>query len=175
MTASVELRGPACVVRSYRPDDAASLALHGNDRAVWLNLRDAFPHPYRMEDGAAYIARATAMDPQLSFAIEVGGSAVGGISLHKGVDVERFGAELGYWLGAPFWGRGITTAAVRLVSAYAFETCGLERVFAMPYARNAASARVLEKAGFVREGELRRHAFKDGVFEDQWLYATLRK
>ena len=115
------------------------------------------------------------MDPQLSFAIEVGGSAVGGISLHRGVDVERFGAELGYWLGAPFWGRGITTAAVRLVSAYAFEACGLERVFAMPYARNAASARVLEKAGFVREGVLRRHAFKDGVFEDQWLYATLRK
>ena len=53
MTAAVELRGSACVVRSYRPDDAASLALHGNDRAVWLNLRDAFPHPYRMEDGAA--------------------------------------------------------------------------------------------------------------------------
>lgn len=173
VTLAVELRGTACTVRSYRATDVERLAYYGNNRAVWLNLRDAFPHPYRVEDGARYITRCREAEPETSFAIDVGGEAVGGISIRAGTDVERFGAEIGYWLGEPFWGRGIATAAVLLVTAYAFEVCKLERVYALPFARNTASARVLEKAGYMREGVLRHHSFKDGAFTDQFLYAKL--
>jgi ribosomal-protein-alanine N-acetyltransferase len=141
-----------CRIRPPREGDAPSLAGHANDREIWRNLRDGFPHPYALADA----------------------EAVGGIGLHPGQDVERFGAELGYWLGRPYWGQGLTTAAVRAVTGYGFEALGLERVFALPYARNPASARVLEKAGFTLEGVLRRSAFKDGEFVDQRLYAALR-
>ncbi|HEY9450876.1 MAG TPA: GNAT family protein [Gemmatimonadaceae bacterium] len=169
----MELRSAECIVRPYRPEDAESLARHGNNRRIWLNLRDRFPHPFSVEDGAAYIAYTLREPVPLSFAIDVGGEAVGGISLHPGEDVERYGAELGYWLGESMWGRGVTTAAVRLVTAYAFAERGLLRVFALPFTRNAASVRVLEKAGYIREGHLRGSAVKDGELLDQYLYAKL--
>src|SRR5689334_9587161 len=87
-------------------------------------------------------------------------------------DVERIGAEVGYWLGREFWGRGIATTALRLLTAHAFRTQPeLRRLYAVPYATNAASARVLEKAGYVREGTLRQSAIKDGQVLDQWMYS----
>ena len=141
---------------------------------MWLNLRDAFPHPYTVADGEAYIARVSGATVPTSFAIDVDGEAVGGISLHPGTDVERFGAELGYWLGEPLWGRGIASAAVQLVTAHGFDVLGLQRVFALPFAHNAASVRVLEKAGYTREGLLRRNSFKAGEWVDQFLYARLK-
>jgi RimJ/RimL family protein N-acetyltransferase len=170
----MQLTAPECIVRDHRPEDAASLARHGDDRRIWLNLRDRFPHPYRAEDAARYIAFTLAQPEPTSFAIEVAGEAVGGISLRPGEDIERVGAELGYWLGASVWGRGIATAAVRLVTAWGFEARALERVWAVPFVRNPASARVLEKAGYEREALMRRSAIKDGEVLDQWLYATVR-
>ena len=89
--------------------------------------------------------------------------------LHK--DVERVAAELGYWLGEAFWGRGIMSVAVRAATEYAFSAFGLTRLYALPYARNSVSIRVLEKAGYTREALLRRSAIKDGVVLDQVLLA----
>lgn len=170
----MELRSPQCVVRSYRLDDAASLAKHGNNRRIWENLRDRFPHPFTENHGLDYIARVIEDPDATSFAIEVGGEAVGGISLHPGSDIERIGAELGYWLGEEFWGRGITTAAIRLVTDFAFANRGLVRVFAVPFTTNVGSIRALEKAGYQREGTMRRSAIKDGTVRDQYLYAVVR-
>lgn len=170
----MELRSEACVVRTYRPDDAASSARYGNNRSIWLNLRDRFPHPYTEENGAAYIAYLLSQPTQTSFAIDVGGEAVGGISLHPGSDVERLSAEIGYWIGEPFWGRGITTAAIILLTGHAFADLGFIRIFAVPFVRNAASWRALEKAGYRREGLMRQSAIKDGVIENQYLYAALK-
>jgi [ribosomal protein S5]-alanine N-acetyltransferase len=170
----MELRSAACIVRSYRPGDAAVSARHGNNRQIWLNLRDRFPHPYTEEHGAAYITHVLAQPTQTSFAIDVGGEAVGGISLHPGTDIERFSAEMGYWLGEEFWGRGITTAAIVLLTRHAFTDMGFIRIFAVPFVRNAASSRALEKAGYLREGLMRQSAIKDGIVEDQFLYAALK-
>ena len=86
-------------------------------------------------------------------------------------DVERVSAEIGYWLGQRFWDRGIMTTAVRAVTEYAFDQFSLTRVYAVPYVTNVASHRVLEKAGFAREGLLRRSAIKNGVILDQVLFA----
>lgn len=170
----IELQSRECIVRSYRPADAASLANHGNNRRIWENLRDRFPHPYTAAQAAEYIERILAGADETGFAIEVDGEAVGGISLHPGTDIERIGAELGYWLGEALWNRGITTSAIRLVTDYAFNKKRLERVFAVPFATNVASCRALEKAGYEREGTMRRSAIKDGRVLDQLLYARVR-
>jgi ribosomal-protein-alanine N-acetyltransferase len=168
----MELDCGLCVVRSWRPADAASLARHANDRDIWLALRDRFPHPYTEDDAEKWIAFATAQDPETSLAIDVKGDAVGGIGFQLRTDVERCGAEVGYYLGKQYWGRGIVTAALQQATVFALQRFALTRVYALPFADNAASIRVLEKAGYRCEGRLRRSAVKDGVVKDQLLYAV---
>lgn len=171
----MELALPAGVVRPWRPGDALSLAAHANDRRIWINLRDRFPHPYGVADGEAFIAMATAMAPMTFFAIAVDGEAVGGIGYTRHEDVERVSAEIGYWLGAAFWGRGLMTSALIAVTRYAFEQhADLRRIYAVPYAWSTASTRVLDKAGYRLEGRMRQSAIKDGQVTDQLLYAILR-
>jgi [ribosomal protein S5]-alanine N-acetyltransferase len=162
-------------VRDWRQDDARSLARHGNDRRIWLNMRDAFPHPYTLADAEAFLAFVADMQPRTFFAIAVDDQAVGGIGYTLRRDVERISAEIGYWLGTAFWGRGIMTTALRAVTAYAFrEHSELRRIYAVPYARSIASVRVLEKVGYRCEGRMRHSAIKDGQIIDQLLYAILR-
>jgi RimJ/RimL family protein N-acetyltransferase len=171
----MELALPNGVVRPWRPADVSSLATHANDRRVWMNLRDRFPHPYGVADAESFIALATSMSPVTFFAIAVDGEAVGGIGYTQHEDVERISAEIGYWLGASFWGRGLMTSALIAVTRYAFEQhADLRRIYAVPFAWNAASFRVLEKAGYRMEGRLRQSAIKDGTVTDQVLYAILR-
>jgi len=160
-----------CEVRSWRGEDAVSLPFHANNRKVWINLRDGFPHPYTVEDARRFIAAAMAQSPETRFAIAVGGEAVGGIGFLLHADVERVSAEIGYWLGETFWGRGIATEAVRAVTAHAIRAHALTRVYAVPYEWNPASFRVLEKAGYVLEGTMQRSAIKDGHVIHQRLYA----
>jgi ribosomal-protein-alanine N-acetyltransferase len=168
------VRTPKCVVRVFRPEDAPSIAHNGNNRTIWRNLRDRFPHPYTEDDAIGYIKFILAKNPYHSLAIEVEGQAVGGLSLRVGQDIERLSAEIGYWIGEAYWGRGIMTDAVDLLTDYAFGALSLERVFAVPFATNVASCRVLEKVGYVREGLMRRSAIKDGQILDQYLYAKVR-
>ena len=108
-----------------------------------------------------------------NFAIEADGEATGGIGFVSGTDVERYSAEIGYWLGEAFWRRGIVTEALSLVTEYAFADRNLLRLFALPFADNAASARVLEKAGYLLEGRLRQSSVKFGVPRDQLIYARI--
>lgn len=160
-----------CIVRSWRDGDEETLPRHANNRKVWLNLRDRFPHPYTRSHAEEFIKRIKGVTPATNFAIDVEGEAVGGIGLVLHDDVERCSAEIGYWLGESFWGRGIMTAALVTVTEFAFKEFNLTRVFAVPYARNAASLRILEKAGYLFEGVMRRSAIKDGVVLDQLMYA----
>lgn len=170
----MELRTGTCVVRNFRPDDATSLALHGNNRRIWLNLRDLFPHPYLEADAIEYIATVLAQPRQSSFAITVDDDvAIGGIGLSLGHDIERRSAELGYWIGEPYWGRGIATMAIEAVTRYAFTQLGLVRLFAVPFVENVASCRALAKSGYEREGMLRRSAIKAGAYRDQYMYAAV--
>jgi RimJ/RimL family protein N-acetyltransferase len=161
-------------IRPWRADDDAALAKYANNRKVWLNLRDGFPHPYTLADAQAFLARVTAMQPVTMAAIATFEEAIGGIGLSFNQDVHRLTAELGYWLAEPFWGRGLMSEAVAKFTAYGFQAFGLVRIYAEPYAHNRASCRVLEKAGYALEGRLRRSVIKDGVILDQFLYASLK-
>ena len=160
-----------CVLRPWNEGDKSSLVRHANNYEVWCHMRDQFPHPYTREAADEWIALVEQRSPQTYFAVEAHGEAVGGIGLTLKSDVERCSAEIGYWLGEAVWGRGIATAAVQALTDYGFKVLGLIRIFAVPFANNLASMRVLEKAGYVREGVMRRSAIKEGVVLDQVLYA----
>ncbi len=161
-------------IRDWREDDAPALAKYANNRKIWLNLRDGFPHPYKLPDAKAFISKANNQNPGTVFAIASQEEAIGSIGLALGSDVHRFAAEMGYWLAEPFWNKGIMTEAVGTFTTYAFEQYNLNRIFAEPYENNPASARVLEKAGFICEGIMKAYAFKDGKILDMYLYAKTR-
>jgi [ribosomal protein S5]-alanine N-acetyltransferase len=163
----------SCVVRSWETNDVASLAQHANNWKIWLNLRDAFPHPYTKAHARDFIRSIRQREPQTVFAIDVGDEAVGSIGFVLHGDVERVSAEIGYWLAEPLWGRGITTEALVAMTTYAIATHRLNRIYAVPFAWNTASCRVLEKAGYVLEARLRRSAIKNGTVTDQMQYAFI--
>jgi RimJ/RimL family protein N-acetyltransferase len=123
-------------------------------------------------DAHAYIAAVAMRRLPTTLGIVVEGEVAGTISLVLGDDVARATAEIGYWVGRRIWGRGVATDAVHAMTTHGFSTLGLRRIFAVPFAWNPASARVLERAGYVLEGRLRRSALKDGEIVDQWLYAA---
>ena len=154
--------------------DAESLAKNANHREVWINLRDRMPHPYSAADAIRWIRSIENEVPRVNFSIDFAGNVIGGIGLVLGSDIERCSAEVGYWLGPAYWGRGIATSALRRISCYAFDELGLLRLFATPLAWNSASSRVLEKAGFQREGIMRNACIKDGHVVDMSLYALVR-
>jgi ribosomal-protein-alanine N-acetyltransferase len=173
MRVTMQLTLKSCEVRSWRTSDAEPIARHANNRKIWLNLRDAFPHPYTIHDARDFIKSMKNRAPETTFAIDVGGEAVGSVGFVLRHDVERVSAEIGYWLAEPFWGRGIATEALVATTDHAISTHNLTRVYALPFAWNAASCRVLEKAGFQLEATLRRSAIKNGVITDQLQYAFI--
>ena len=162
-----------CMIRSWQQGDEKTLPQNANNKAIWLNLRDRFPYPYTQADAQRWIELVVGALPETSFAITVGEEAVGGIGLVLQEDIERCSAEVGYWLGQPYWGRGILTVALKAFTRYALSEFGLTRLYAVPFLENQASIKVLEKAGYQREGILRRSAIKNGQVVDQAMYAYI--
>jgi RimJ/RimL family protein N-acetyltransferase len=160
-------------LRPWGEDDVPELVHLADDRRVWAQLRDAFPHPYTPEAGRAWVAHASGQSPVTSFAVDCAGSLVGSIGYVPGRDVERCGAEVGYWIGGPYWGRGLATAALLALIGEVTARGGFTRLFAVPFATNMASRRVLEKAGFSLDAILRRSAIKEGRVVDQALYSLV--
>ena len=162
------------VLRRWQTGDIESLLRYANNRNVWITLRDRFPFPYTRPDAEAWIKLCHPESPITQFAITLRGEAIGGVGLERMGDVYRLTAEIGYWLGEPFWRRGIATAAVIKATAHGFANLGVERLEARVFGSNPASARVLEKAGYTFEGRLSRSVIKDGRMLDSYLYARLR-
>lgn len=170
---SLPIRGEGFVLRPWRTIDAAALVLHANDEAVSARLSDRFPFPYTMVDATRFLEQ-TVEPPALNLAIEIEGAAVGGIGLRPGKGELRIGAHFGYWLGRRYWGQGIMSRIVPPWCEHVFANFGYERLHTTVFVNNPASARVLEKSGFVREGTLRRAAIKGSEVFDLWLYAMIR-
>lgn len=164
-----------CRLRPFRDGDQASIVRYANNRRLWLNLRDAFPHPYTRADADTWVRRVAGHEPPTQCAIEVGGEAVGSIGLTLQEDVHRRSGEIGYWLGEPFWGRRLMSEAVPAFTAYALTTFDVCRLYATVFEWNPASARVLAKAGYALEGRLRKSVIKDGHTIDQFLFAYVRE
>ena len=154
--------------------DKEPLAKLANNKKIWNNLRDMFPHPYFMEDAEKFIDSIKLQEPQITFAIELDHEFVGVLGMILQPDVCSKGAEIGYWIGEPYWNKGISTVALSLATRYGFEQLELERLYAGVFAFNDPSKKVLEKCGYKLEGISRNAFFKNGELVDEYRYAKLR-
>ena len=164
-------------LRAWKTEDAKSLAQAANNPNIAKNLRNTFPNPYTFDAAVWFIndSIANTNKKQINYAIVVDGQAVGGIGIFVKDDVYEKSAELGYWLAEEYWRNGIMSKAVQLICKEAFETFDLVRIFAEPFADNAGSRGVLEKAGFTYEGTMRNGVYKNGEIHSYCMYSVLRE
>ncbi|MBC7552746.1 MAG: GNAT family N-acetyltransferase [Taibaiella sp.] len=161
-------------LRPWQPNDLDSLVKNADNFNIARFMTDKFPYPYTREHGEAFLQMASLRDPVNIFAMDVDGLAVGGIGIFPQDDIMRKNAELGYWLGEAHWGRGITTRAIEEMTAYAFRTFDIARIYARPFGANLASQKVLEKNGFKLEATIPQAIFKNGSYDDELIYAIRR-
>ncbi len=165
----------SCILRPFRAGDEDALVMQANDPEVARNLRDNFPRPYTRADASGWIAfTGSESGAPYHRAIVVDGALAGAVGVTPQLDFRRRSVEIGYWLGRSFWGRGIATEALRGMTEHVFATMDVCRIFAPVFESNPASARVLEKAGYVLEARLARAVTKDGVTMDELHYALVR-
>jgi len=158
-------------INTVSPQKIQQLA---NNYAIAKNLRDFFPFPYTTKDSSNFIEMASTGAMGHVFALYSESTFVGVGSLIPQKYEHRINAEIGYWIGEPYWGNGYATAAVKLLGQYAFEELDLLRLYAYVYGYNAASMRVLEKAGFQKEAIIPSSVIKEGKIYDEHLY-SIRK
>jgi len=158
-------------VRSWRDSDAESLALHANNRKIWRNMSDAFPHPYTVADARAFLQSAMARVPESWLAIAVDDQAVGGIGFTPRNDVQRVSAEIGYWLGEAFWGRGIVSEALQAFDEICRSDAPPDEGIRGPVRMEHGFVPGPGKSRVHSGARLRRSAIKDGQVIDHMLYA----
>lgn len=171
----MEIKLTNATIRSYRIGDEHSIAHHANNENISQYMRDQFSYHYSLEAAQKWIPQVINEKPELKFAIAVNDIAVGGISLETQTDIFRYNAELGYWLGEEYWGRGIISEAIVTFTKWGFENFDFLRIFAGVLDTNVASKRVLEKAGFQFEARIRKGAVKNGIVMDDWFYSLIRQ
>ncbi|MCU0459913.1 MAG: GNAT family N-acetyltransferase [Bacteroidales bacterium] len=170
---SLQFTDGVVTLRKFRRNDKYRMAEIANNLKIAINLRDAFPYPYSLEDARKFINMCLRVKPYQVFAIEYKGEYVGNIGLHKQEDVYRKTAELGYFIGEHYWNRGITTRAVNLICEYGFRELNVIKIFSGVFSFNTASQRVLEKCGFEREAILKSAVIKNGKIYDEYRYAKI--
>jgi [ribosomal protein S5]-alanine N-acetyltransferase len=170
----MELRSGNIVLRPLRLADAKRLAELANNEKISRNLRDGFPHPYTEEDAENFLQKFTNQNPVTFFGIDYNNEYVGNIGLVPGQDIYRKSAEIGYFIGEPYWNKGIVTTAVNLITEYGFNHLDIIRIHTGVFEYNEASMHVLEKCGFVKEGVFRNSVFKQNKIWDEVRYAKLK-
>ncbi len=171
----MDIAGTQFSLRPPKLSDCESIAKHANNRKIWMNMTGMFPYPYTPKHAEDFISKiAAGQDSHTSFAICIDDSAVGGIGIKHSDDVHERMVEVGYWLGEEFWGRGIVTEALELVTEYVFDNLDVDRIEAHVFEWNPASGRVLEKAGYEFEARLKKRVFKDGHLIDELIYVKFR-
>lgn len=163
-------------LQKWKLEYIADVARYADNEKIAANLRNVFPYPYTRQDAENYVRSCAenTEERQLCRAIVAEGHAIGSIGGFCGSDVYEKSAELGYWLAEDFWGKGIMTEAVRRICREAFAAFDIVRIYAEPFAHNAGSRGVLEKAGFTLEGIMRKGVFKNGELCDYCMYSLLK-
>jgi RimJ/RimL family protein N-acetyltransferase len=170
----VSLKNENIVLREFTADDTERIVELANNPKISINLRDAFPNPYTLKDAEDFLNKYKTLESSQIFAIEYNGLYVGNIGLHKGIDVYRKSAEIGYFLGEPYWNLGIMTKAVNLICDYGFTKMNIIKIYAGIFEYNTASMRVLEKCGFKEEAVLKMAICKNGQMFDEHRYAKFK-
>lgn len=163
------------VLRSWLNKDLEPLTLLANNRKIWNNVRDYFPHPYTEKDAHEWLALNVGVIPVLNFVIEVDGQFAGGIGMLTKRDVYRNNMEIGYWLGEPFWGQSIATIAISQICEIIWNNYPhINRIYAEVFETNKASMRALEKNGFELECVRKQSVIKNGALMDDCLWVKFR-
>jgi len=162
------------ILRRLNAEDRLALASLINNKKIWDNLRDIVPFPYTIDDAVSFINFTKTEDPPTNFAIEYEGDLCGMIGLTRQPDVYKKTAEIGYWIGEPYWNKGIATEAVRLITAYGFDQLGFVRIHTGIFEYNPASMRVLEKNGFKKDGIFEKAVLKNGKIWDEHRYSKIK-
>jgi len=162
-------------LRKLELSDKETLAKLLNNKKIWDNLRDYIPYPYRIEDAELFINLTKENNPQQVFGIEFKRELCGVISLIVQTDIYRKSAEIGYWLGEKYWGNGIMSKAVKLITEYGFENLDIIRIFTGIFEFNVASIKVLEKNGYLKEGTFKNAIFKNGKIWNEHRYFKLKE
>ncbi len=166
----MELMDGSVRLRHFRDSDAERMAELANNPKIGKNLRDGFPYPYTVEDAKNFLKKYEGFE--FFFAIEYGGIHVGNISLVPQDNVHIKTAEIGYFLGEPYWNKGIMTSAVKLITNYGFKS-GFARIHTGVYEFNPASQKVLQKCGYTLEGIFRKNVLKEGKLWDEYRFASI--
>ena len=164
-----------CRLRPWADSDVEPLVAIADDYEIARFLRDRFPHPYTLDHARAWIAFNHDRPQPEHFAIEVDGELAGAIGVERYEGERRGTMHIGYWLGRRFQGRGLATAACRALTEYVFAHTDARRIEAEVYLPNRASAWVLEKCGYLREGIMRSAVIKGDSVYDAYLYARIRE
>lgn len=163
-------------LRPWKDNDAQRLAALADNSKISDYLRDGFPCPYSIDDAKGFIYLSRQYEVNfVGFAIEIEGKVAGSIAVYFKDDVHRKNTEIGYFLGEEYWGKGIMADVIRCMAGYVFENFDILRIYAEPFARNTASRKVLEKAGFRLEGVLKNSIIKNDVVQDSCIYAILKE
>jgi [ribosomal protein S5]-alanine N-acetyltransferase len=157
-------------LRQWTERDIDQLNGLANNAKIFRYMTDGFPFPCDVTRAAAFIDRANNSTTSMIRAIEWRGKVVGGIGLHLQSDIYRYNAELGYWIGEPYWGKGIATKAVSMMCNWGLDHLDIQRIYARPFASNLPSQRVLIKSGFVHEATLPQTIFKNNQWEDEMIF-----
>jgi [ribosomal protein S5]-alanine N-acetyltransferase len=161
------------IIRPWKKEDIHLLAAIANNINVWNNVRDRLPHPYTEKDAEAWINFTLSQNPLTHFAIEADDVPVGSIGFLLKDDVYKKNIEIGYFLGEPYWGKGIATEAVKQLVALLVADYDVIRIYAAVFENNKGSMRVLEKNGFELEAIHRKSVFKNNVLLDEYVWAKL--
>ena len=162
-------------IRPLKLSDKAELAKLANNKKIWDNLRDYIPYPYKESDAEFFINLTKNEDPKQTYGIEYNEELSGVIGLVVQKDVYQKSAEIGYWIGEPFWGNGIATKAVELITEYGFNKLDLNRIYTGVFEYNIASMKVLEKNGYEKEGIFKNAILKNDKICDEHRFFKLNE
>ena len=162
------------ILRPLHDSDREELAWLANNKKIWDNLRDLMPHPYTIDNAIFFINLTKQEYPQMIFAIEYNGQFCGVIGLTGQHDVYKKTAEIGYWIGEPFWNKGIATVAVNLITDYGLNQLDLARIHTGVFEYNTSSMKVLEKCGYKKEGVFEKAIIKNGQTWNEHRYSKTK-
>ena len=162
-------------LRPWQTNDLEPLVKLANNKRIYDHVRDLFPHPYTIDDGKHWLSVNVGVTPVINFVIEVDGQFAGSVGMVPQTDVYRCNMEIGYWLGEPFWEKGIASRAVELiVNLIWHQYPEVHRIYANTYEQNEASKKVLLKNAFELECVHKKGVIKNGQLIDEYVWVKFR-
>ncbi len=167
------MEGHSLTFRKFALSDAQRISELANNKKIAMNLRDNFPHPYSLKDAKNFVREITLKKIYVR-AICYEDQIIGAVGFYQDRDVMRYSAEIGYWIGEAYWNKGFCTQMLRLIIPEYLRYTDVLRIYAIVFASNVASEKVLEKLGFTMEGTLRSAIYKNDQFQDARIWSLLK-